>query len=121
MAEKIIGVFYLTASATGVEIPVPNYGETGLYYGDYDAQWKHAESVTFVFTDLHSGSIELVQSGSVDGLMKIYGTTEIAGLKLEASTSATYGPFRVMSDPPRFLYSPNVSGEPCRVTVILIR
>lgn len=121
MADKIIGVFYLTASQQGVEIPLPKL-YTGLinHYPTYDPTWIHAESVSYVFTDLHSGSIELCGSGS-NGLDKIYGTDEVAGLKLDASTSATFGPFRLNANPPRYLYSSKISGEPCRVTVIMIR
>lgn len=116
-----MGVFYLTASQAGTEIPLPKlYSGQVNYYPDYDFTWFYLESVSYVFTDMHSGSIELCGSGSL-GLNKIHGTDEVAGLKVDSSTSTTLGPFRLTADPPRYLYSPKESGEPCRVTVIMIR
>lgn len=117
MADKIIGVFYLTGSTEGTEIPIPNHPA----YTEYDSKWWHLDSISYSFTDLHTGSMELVGKDRNGDLNVIYGTTEVGGLRIEQSTSTVLGPFRLSTDPPKFLYSAKESGEPCRVTVILIR
>jgi hypothetical protein len=124
MADRILATFYLTASAAGEEIPLPKYteGNAGSYYNTvYDYSYFHSDSVYYMFTDLHSGSMELL--GKTDGvnLDKIYGTSIPGGIFIDSSTAATMGPFRLAAHPPRFLYSANPSGEPCRVTILLVR
>jgi len=124
MADRILATFYLTASAAGDEIPLPKYaeGNEGSYYATvYDYTYFYSDSVYYMFTDLHSGSMELVGKSNGVSLDTIYNTIIPGGIFIDSSTASTLGPFRLSANPPRFLYSTNPTGEPCRVTVLLVR
>jgi len=124
MADRILGTFYLTASDTGTEIPLPKYsgGEIGAWFSEiYDPLYFYQDSIFYMFTNLHSGSIELISKTDGINLDTVYGTSIPAGILIDASTTSTLGPFKLIAEPPRFLYSSKPSGEPCRVTILLVR
>jgi len=97
MADNIVSVQTITASndwTNSEKITLPKARQT-------------SDSVIYIFSSLHSGTIELVQSGST------------TGIELLSGTQYQSGPWRLTGGPPQYLYSTNASGEPCRVTVVL--
>jgi hypothetical protein len=109
MADKLLGTYFITASIAGAEIPLPATDVSGSFATGYQLSML-GTNVIYQFSSLHSGSIELVQT-----------VGETAGLEIESATAVTSGPWRLIAKPPKFLYSAKDGGEPCRVTVIIIR
>lgn len=109
MADKILGSYYLTASSAGTEIPLPETDVSGTVAHGYQVSMM-STNVIYQFNTLHSGTIELVQNPG-----------DTLGLEIAAGTAVTSGPWRLIAKPPKFLYSSKDGGEPCRVTVIMIR
>jgi len=125
MADRILSVqwLYLTQSADftspsgSAEIDIPSPQEVQRSWGSYNtngAQWFPADAVTYVFDGSNTADLELVQSGSVDGL-----STE--GIKLVAGTEKTNGPWRLRGGPPHHVYLPTSGSNQVRVTVVLGR
>lgn len=117
MADRILSVQYLTASSAGTEIDLPRLWDKAANFGGYNQGYKisgsdyfPADQVKYLFNDHHSGTIELTQNQG-----------DVAGIYIPADTIFESDGFRLRAEPPRFLYSPKASGEPCRVTVILVR
>jgi hypothetical protein len=75
---------------------------------DIPSARQSSDSVVYLFSSMHSGTIELVQNS---------GDTE--GIEILSGTQYQSGPWRINSGPPRFLYTAEVGGQICRITVVV--
>lgn len=114
MADKILSVQTITVSSTPQEISLPalwdpTKGNAGAW-GHSGSQYYSSDRVTYVF-DNFTGSISLVQA-----------STDTLGLKMYGSNKPVHsGPWRLIADPPRFLYNSGSNSQSVTVSVILVR